>query len=127
MKLETRTKPKRTVQVAGLLQQEISELLVRKVKDPRLEMVTITGVEISPDLKMARIYFSRFGSAEDLKKVVEGLQSSAGFLRRELGHRMKLRNVPELHFVHDTSFEYGDRIESLLKEIHTGEEPVEDQ
>jgi ribosome-binding factor A len=127
MKLETRTKPKRTVQVAGVLQQEISELLVRKVKDPRLEMVTITGVDISPDLKMARIYFSRFGSAEDLKKVVEGLQSSAGFLRRELGHRMKLRHVPELNFVHDTSFEYGDRIESLLKEINPGKEPVEDQ
>jgi len=127
MKLETRTKPKRTVQVAGLLRQEIAELLVRKVKDPRLEMVTITGVDISPDLKMARIYFTRFGSNEDLKKVVEGLQSSAGFLRRELGQRMKLRNVPELNFIHDTSFEYGDRIESLLKEIHTGEEPVEDQ
>jgi ribosome-binding factor A len=127
MKLETKTKPKRTVQVAGLLQQEISELLVRKVKDPRLEMVTITGVDISPDLKMARIYFSRFGSTEDLKKVVEGLQSSAGFLRRELGHRMKLRRVPELNFVHDTSFEYGDRIESLLKEISPGNEPVEGQ
>jgi ribosome-binding factor A len=118
-------RPKRTIQVAGLLQKEISELLVRKAKDPRLEMVTITGVKISPDLKLARIYFSRFGSTEDLKKVMEGLQSSAGFLRRELGQRMKLRYVPELVFIHDTSFEYGDRIESLLKDLFPDKEPIE--
>jgi ribosome-binding factor A len=120
-----KTRPKRTIQVAGLLQKEISELLVRKVKDPRLEMVTITGVKISPDLKLARIYFSRFGSTEDLKKVMEGLQSSTGFLRRELGQRMKLRYVPELVFIHDTSFEYGDRIESLLKDIFPTKESIE--
>jgi ribosome-binding factor A len=120
-----KTRPKRTIQVAGLLQKEISELLVRKVKDPRLELVTITGVKISPDLKLARIYFSRFGSTEDLNKVMEGLQSSAGFLRRELGQRMKLRYVPELVFIHDTSFEYGDRIESLLKDIFPTKESTE--
>lgn len=108
-----------------MLQKEISELLVRKVKDPRLELVTITGVKISPDLKLARIYFSRFGTTEDLKKVMEGLESSAGFLRRELGQRMKLRHVPELIFTHDTSFEYGDRIESLLKEVLPVKESVE--
>jgi ribosome-binding factor A len=120
-----KSRPKRTIQVAGLLQKEISELLVRKVKDPRLELVTITGVKISPDLKLARIYFSRFGTTEDLKKVMEGLESSAGFLRRELGQRMKLRHVPELIFTHDTSFEYGDRIESLLKEVLPVKESVE--
>ena len=108
-----------------MLQKEISELLVRKVKDPRLEMVTITGVEISPDLKLARVYFNRFGTSQDLKKVMEGLESSIGFLKRELGQRMKLRRVPDLIFVHDTSFEYGDRIESLLKEIFPAKGPAE--
>lgn len=110
-------RPKRTVQVGGLLQKEISELLLRKIKDPRLELLTITGVEVSPDLKLARVYFSRFGDAAEVKRGQEGLQSATGFLKRELGHRLKLRHVPELEFVHDTSFEYGDRIESLLKDL----------
>ena len=121
----TKTKPKRTVQVGGLLQREISELLVRKIKDPRLDMVTITGVEISPDLKLARVYFSRFGNSEELRQGLEGLQSAAGFIKRELGQRLKLRHVPDLEFVHDSSFEYGDRIETLLKTLFPSKEPVE--
>lgn len=119
------TRPKRTVQVGGLLQKEIAELLVRKIKDPRLEMVTITGVEVSPDLKLARVYFSRFGTPLEIKRGQEGLQSAAGFLKRELGQRMKLRRVPELEFIHDPSFDYGNRIESLLKKIFPDKEPIE--
>jgi len=119
------SKPKRTAQVGGLIQQEISELLVRKIKDPRLEMVTITGVEVSPDLKLARVYFSRFGNPDDVQRGLEGLQSAAGFIKRELGHRMKLRRIPDLEFKQDTSFEYGDRIESILKDLSPAKEPVE--
>lgn len=121
----TKNRPKRTVQVGGLLQREISELLVRKIKDPRLAMVTITGVEVSPDLKLARVYFSRFGNPEELRQGLEGLQSAAGFIKRELGQRLKLRHVPDLEFVHDTSFEYGDRIETLLKTVFPSKEPEE--
>lgn len=121
----TKNRPKRTVQVGGLLQREISELLVRKIKDPRLDMVTITGVEVSPDLKLARVYFSRFGNPEELRQGLEGLQSAAGFIKRELGQRLKLRHVPDLEFVHDTSFEYGDRIETLLKSVFPSKEPEE--
>ena len=121
----TKNRPKRTVQVGGLLQREISELLVRKIKDPRLDMVTITGVEVSPDLKLARVYFSRFGNPEELRQGQEGLQSAAGFIKRELGQRLKLRHVPDLEFVHDTSFEYGDRIETLLKTVFPSKEPEE--
>jgi ribosome-binding factor A len=121
----TRTKPKRTVQVGGLIQQEISELLVRKIKDPRLELVTITGVDVSPDLKLARVYFSRFGNPEEVRRGLEGLQSATGFIKRELGQRLKLRRVPDLEFSHDTSFEYGDRIESLLKDLFPVKEPEE--
>lgn len=119
------SRPKRTMQVGGLLQKEISELLIRKIKDPRLEMVTITGVKVSPDLKTARVYFSRFGNAEEIRKGLEGLQSAAGFIKRELGPRMKLRHVPDLEFIHDSSFEYGDRIESLLKGLFPTKEPIE--
>src|SRR4030043_866371 len=118
-------KPKRTVQIGGLIQQEISELLVRKTKDPRLELVTITGVEVSPDLKLARVYFSRFGNPDEVRRGLEGIQSATGFIKRELGKRMKLRRVPDLEFVHDTSFEYGDRIESILKDLFPEKEPVE--
>ncbi|MCJ7833129.1 MAG: 30S ribosome-binding factor RbfA [Deltaproteobacteria bacterium] len=121
----TRTRPKRTVQIGGLIRQEISELLVRKIKDPRLELVTITGVEVSPDLKLARVYFSRFGNPDEVRRGLEGLQSAAGFIKRELGQRMKLRRVPDLEFKHDTSFEYGDRIESILKDLYPANEPVE--
>lgn len=121
----TRNRPKRTVQVGGLIQQEISELLIRKIKDPRLEMVTITGVEVSPDLKLAQVYFSRFGNPDEVRRGLEGLQSAAGFIKRELGHRMKLRRIPDLEFKYDTSFEYGDRIETILKDLHPAKEPVE--
>jgi ribosome-binding factor A len=118
-----KSKSKRTVQVGGLLQKEISELLIRKIKDPRLEMVTITGVEVSPDLKLARVYFSRFGDPAEIKRSREGLQSAAGFMRKELGQRIKLRYVPDLEFIHDTSFEYGDRIESILKDLFPSKRP----
>ncbi len=122
----TRPRPKRTMQVGGLLQKEISDLLLRKIKDPRLEMVTITGVEVSPDLRMARIYFSRYGSAEEIEQALKGLQSASGFIKRELGQRMQLRRVPELAFFHDTSFERGDRIESLLKGLSPAEGPAKE-
>lgn len=105
-----------------MIQQEISDLLLRKLKDPRLEMVTITGVEVAPDLKLARVYFSRYGSPEEVRKTADGLVKAAGFIKRELGARLKLRFVPELQFIHDTSYEYGDRIESLLKTLQTDEE-----
>ena len=109
--------------MGGLIQQEISDLLSRKLKDPRLEMVVITGVDVSPDLKQARVYFSRYGRPEEVRQSREGLQKAAGFIKRELGARLQLRYVPELQFVHDASYEYGDRIESLLKTLkREGEE-----
>jgi ribosome-binding factor A len=105
------------VQVGGLIQQEISDLLSRKLKDPRLEMVVITGVDVSPDLKQARVFFSRYGRPEEVRQSLAGLQKAAGFIKRELGTRLQLRYVPELQFVHDASYAYGDRIESLLKTL----------
>jgi ribosome-binding factor A len=119
------SKPKRKIQVGGLIQKEISDLLLRKIKDPRLEMVTISGVDISPDLKQARVFFSRFGEPADIQRALEGLKSAAGFIKRELGQRLKLRHVPELEFMHDTSYAYGDRIESLIKGLLPPQDPDE--
>jgi ribosome-binding factor A len=115
-------RPKRTVQVGGLIQQEVSDLLTRKLKDPRLEMVVITGVDVSPDLKLARVYFSRYGRPEEVRQAAEGLQKAAGYIKRELGARLQLRYVPDLQFLHDSSYEYGDRIEALLKALPKEEE-----
>ncbi len=114
-------RPKRTVQIGGLIQQEISELLIRKIKDPRLEMLTITGVEVSPDLSLAKVYYSRFGSPEEIRQGREGLVRAAGYIKRELGLRLKLRRVPDLEFIHDRSLEYGQRIEAILKRLFPGE------
>jgi ribosome-binding factor A len=118
-------KPKRTVQVGGMIQKEVSDILLRKIKDPRLELVTITAVEISPDLKVARIFFNRYGGAEEIRRSLDVLQGACGFIRRELGLRLKLRHTPELIFTHDTSFEYGDRIDSLLKGLFPPPDPAE--
>jgi ribosome-binding factor A len=122
MMKSTSSRPKRTGQVGGLIQKEISDLLLRKIKDPRLAMVTITGVEITSDLKLARVFFSRLGNPEEIRDTLLGLKKASGFIRRELGARLRLRYVPEVEFIHDTSFEYGDRIEALLRDLKKDQE-----
>ena len=114
---------KRSDRVADLLKQEIADLLLRRIKDPRVEGVTITGVELTDDLQHARIYYCILGQpSEDQKKnVASGLSKAKGFMRQELGKRLHMRYVPQLDFHYDTSFEYGDKIERLLKEIHKDE------
>ncbi len=114
---------KRPERVADLIQREVAEMLYRTVKDPRLEEVTITGVELTPDLKHARIFYVFRGSDEDegREKVAAGLARAKGFIRRELGKRLHLRYSPELDFQYDGSFEYGAKIERLLKTLHDDE------
>ena len=115
---------KRSDRVADLLHREIADLVFRRVKDPRLASITITGVKVSDDLKHARVFFCAMGGSkgEDAKKnAAAGLQKAKGFIRMELGRRLSLRYVPELEFNYDVSFEYGDKIEKLLKELHKDE------
>ena len=95
----------------------MSEIISKEVKDPRLHAVTITSVKISDDLRNAKIYFVEMGRDECSDDIKAGLNKAAGFIRRELGKRLQLRFVPELMFVHDTSFGYGNRIEKILAEI----------
>lgn len=108
---------KRADRVSELVMKEMSDILLKTVKDPRLQDVTVTGVKMSDDLRNARIYFVELGKDECGRDIEEGLMRARGFVRRELGHRLQLRSVPEIIFVHDKSFAYGSRIEKLFAQI----------
>jgi ribosome-binding factor A len=90
----------------------------RRARDPRLKSVTVTSVEMSPDLRMARVYVSVLGSGDDIEHTLMGLRRAAGFFRRELGARLSLRYLPELSFRLDDSLERGLRIDQLLDSLH---------
>jgi len=111
---------RRQRQVAELLHEELSLLLQRRVHDPRLEAVTVTvtGVEVSPDLENARVYVSLMGEEEDIRQAMIGLKHATGFLRREIGAALTLRVVPQLSFRRDDSLLRGMAIDSLLDSIH---------
>ena len=108
---------KRADRVAELIRADLYEIISKEVKDPRLHSVTITSVKVTDDLRNAKIYFVEMGKDECSGEIKAGLNRAAGFIRRELGKKMQLRFVPELMFVHDTSFGYGNRIEKLLAQI----------
>ena len=111
--------------VSELVHVRLSELLERKSKDPRLAMVTITDVEVTPDAMQAKVYFSVLGGKEARDEALQGLRSAAGWLRRELGQQLRLRNVPELIFRYDRSVERGERISAILDELGFGDEEVD--
>jgi ribosome-binding factor A len=110
---------KRSHRVGEQIHKEISALLIKGLKDPRIGFVTITAVEVTPDMHLARIYFTVIGDEKVRRETEKGLQSSVPFLRRELGRRLAMRYVPDILFNYDSSLEYGNRIETLLKEIHS--------
>jgi ribosome-binding factor A len=112
---------KRPDRVADLIKQEISGILRREVHDPRIANITVTDVKLTDDLRSARIYFVELGKDRVSEGVEKGLAKAKGFLKRELGKRMQLRYIPELNFFYDPSFEYGSRIEKLLKEVRKDE------
>ncbi len=104
----------------SLFRHEISELLQRQVKDPRLgSFVTVTEVSISPDLKYARIFVSHIGSEEEKQKTLSALASASSFFRRELTRRLRLRRIPELSFQWDDSIERGVHLLKLIDQVTT--------
>jgi len=108
----------RIEQVNNLLRQEISEILRRQVKDPRLNtFLAVTEVSTSPDLKYAKIFVSRLGDETNRQEILKTLSTASGFLRKELAHRLRLRRIPELNFCWDDSIEQGDRILKLLNQV----------
>jgi ribosome-binding factor A len=109
---------RRIERVNDLLREELSTLLLRAVKDPRLgHLVSITAVETSPDLKFAKVFISVLGTEEEKREVMEGLSSAAGFLRWEMTGHLRLRRIPHLSFYRDDSIERGSRVLQLLREI----------
>jgi ribosome-binding factor A len=107
----------RPTRVAHHIQEELGRILARGLKDPRVGFVTITGVELSPDLRYGKVYYSVLGSEEEKQQTAEGLQAASGFLKREVAKALSLRYVPELRFLYDDSAERGARIEELLREV----------
>jgi ribosome-binding factor A len=100
------------------LRQEISDLIQHYIKDPRLgNLVSVTAVEISPDLRFAKVHISQLGTDQEKKETLEALCSAAGFIRHELGNRMKARRIPELSFRLDETIEKADRVLRLIDKI----------
>ncbi|HEX7125984.1 MAG TPA: 30S ribosome-binding factor RbfA [Thermodesulfobacteriota bacterium] len=102
--------------VADAIKAEVSDLLRRGLKDPRIGFVTVTDVEVSSDLRQARVYYSVVGSPAEREATEKGLQSATGFVQSHVGKRLGLRNTPTLEFRYDPSLEQGARIEQLLRE-----------
>jgi ribosome-binding factor A len=107
---------KRIARLNEQVRRELTYLLQRDVRDPRIGVVTVTGVEISPDLYHAKVFYSVMGSDEDRDSAAEGLRAAAGFLRTEIAKRMHTRRAPELHFTHDNTLQHAMHIERLLQE-----------
>lgn len=103
--------------VADYIQEQLAELFLREARDPRLGQLTITGVDVSPDLRQAKIFFSVLGDEALVREVQQALDHAAGYLRRELASRLQLRFAPSLTFRHDSSLVTGSRIEELLNQI----------
>ena len=99
------------------IQSVLSELLHKKIRDPRIEMATIAAVKVTSDLRVAYVYFTFFGEDRKLAEVQKGFESSRGFIKRSLAAKLGLRYMPDIKFVHDTSFDNGARIDSLLKSV----------
>ncbi len=112
--MSTHSRPAR---VAEEFRQELSALLARGLKDPRVTgFVTVTGAKMSPDLKEATVYVSVHAPPEERERTLEGLRAAATWLQREVARNLRLRHTPHLRFVYDESVERGDRIERLLRE-----------
>lgn len=107
----------RALRVADQIQIELADIIQRRLKDPRRGFITLTGVDLTSDLKLAKVYVSAL-EADDLEQGLATLKRAKGFLRHQLGQRIRLRHVPDLHFFADQSVEQGQRIEELLRELH---------
>lgn len=114
---------KRSDRVADLLHKEICEMLLKEVKDPRIGFITITGVELSSDLKMAKIFYTTLGSPDQVSDSGRALQRITPFIRKHLGKRLRLRSTPDIIFRYDKSLEYGARIDSILDHLKGDQAP----
>ena len=122
--MSTHNRPER---VAQMVQQLLGEIFARGMRDPRIGLVTITGVKMSPDLREARVYWTVHGDPEQRKHTARGLENARGWLRHEVGTELKLRLTPDLHFIYDEAIDRGERIEQLIRQVHDQEREREDE
>ena len=108
---------KRSQRVTEQIRRELAELLRLEVKDPRIGLITLTDVEISPDYAHAKVFFTSMQGEEGLDEILHGLRRASGFLRRELGRRVRIHTTPELHFHYDASVAEGSRLSQLIDEV----------
>ena len=106
----------RVERLAEQIRDDVAEMIAGELKDPRIGLATVTGIELSPDLRHARVLVSVLGNEDAKAQTLEGLYSAAGYVRRELGSRLALRHTPELLFVLDHGLEDQAKVENLLKE-----------
>jgi ribosome-binding factor A len=118
---------RRTDRINEQLRQEISLLIRSDVRDPRVGLATITEVETSPELDHARVYITTLGDDDEKEEILSGLKSAAPFIRGQLGKRLRMRRIPELHFQIDKKLENAMRIESLLREALPPDAPLVDE
>lgn len=115
----------RPLRVADQIREEISALLAREVKDPGIGFITITWVKVSPDLQVARVYYTTLGDAKARRDTAKALARAMPFLRRQIAGRLRMRRAPELSFQFDEQVERGARIEQLIQDIHAAESAQE--
>ncbi|MBM7659318.1 ribosome-binding factor A [Bacillus mesophilus] len=108
----------RATRVGEQMKKELGEIIGRKIKDPRVGFVTVTDVEVTGDLQQAKVFISVLGDEEQRQNTLKGLAKAKGFIRSEIGQRIRLRKTPEITFEFDESVDYGNRIESLLSELN---------
>ena len=113
---------RRADRVADLLKEEISQMLLKEVKDPRIGFVTITGVEVSKDLQVAKVFYTVLGDTAQVKESDEALSRVSHYIKRQLGKRLRMRYIPDVIFKYDHSLEYGAKIDSILEHIRSPEE-----
>jgi ribosome-binding factor A len=111
---------KRSERLGELILAEISDVITREIKDPRIGFVTLTRVEMSDDLRYAKVFVSCIGTDAEKVRMLQGLSSATGYIRRHLGRALHLRYTPEIAFVLDDSLEHGAKIAQILRQLHAG-------
>jgi ribosome-binding factor A len=117
---------KRSVRVGDQILKEMADLLTKKLRDPRVKGATLTGIHLSNDLRHARVYYSVIGDEGDIVRAKAGLDSAKGFIKREIGHRMDLKYMPDIEFKHDPTMETGTSLDKLFDKLKL-DEPTDSQ
>lgn len=114
----------RSNRIGEQMKKELSDIIGRKLKDPRVGFVTVTDVAVTGDLQQATVYISVLGDEKQREDTLKGLEKAKGFMRSEVGQRIRLRKTPELFFEFDESIDYGNRIETLISQINAEHKPA---